>query len=67
MSRDIDIDRDIDELMLRLRREEGELRCCLAEAEQEYDDRRKTQLVNRIVGLCQAIYIVKEWIREWID
>ncbi len=54
--------RDIDELMEKLRREEGELRCCLAEAEREHDDRRKTQLVNRIVGLCQAIEIVKEWI-----
>lgn len=54
--------RDIDELMKKLRREEGELRCCLAEAEREHDDRRKTQLVNRIVGLCQAIDIVREWI-----
>lgn len=57
-----DIDKGIDELMLRLRREEGELRCCLADAEREHDNRRKTQLVNRIVGLCQAIDIVREWI-----
>lgn len=56
------MNRDIDELMEKLRREEGELRCCLAEAEREHDDRRKTQLVNRIVGLCQAIDIVREWI-----
>lgn len=62
-----DIDKGIDELMLRLRREEGELRCYLADAEREHDNRSKLGLANRIVGLCQAISIVKEWIKEWID